>query len=174
MRLKYITIFSFLFAIPLFFSFRSNAFAVNLSACANPGDRCCTGDQGGTLCKAPLQCCTGVGSCGSIPIGSCYLSENFCDDLKSIKTAIGCIDVTNTNSLAGFILRWGIGIIGGIAFVLIIIASIMITTSTGDPKRLQSGKELLTAAIAGVLFLIFSVFILRLIGLNIFLIPIFG
>lgn len=47
----------------------------------------------------------------------------------------------------------------------------MIITSQGDPRRLQSGKELLTAAIAGLLLVIFSVLILRVIGVNILGIP---
>jgi hypothetical protein len=84
-----------------------------------------------------------------------------------IDTAIGCIPIGDTNALIGFILSWGIGIAGGIAFLLILIAGFQIMTSQGDPKRLQTGKELLTSAIAGVLLLIFSIFILRLIGFNI-------
>jgi hypothetical protein len=47
----------------------------------------------------------------------------------------------------------------------------MISTSAGDPKKLQAGKELLTAAISGLLLLIFSVFILRIIGVEILNIP---
>lgn len=86
---------------------------------------------------------------------------------KGIDTAIGCIPVENTNAFIGFILGWGIGIGGGIAFLLVIYAGFQITTSSGDPKRLQAGKELLTSALAGLLLLIFSVFILRLVGVEV-------
>lgn len=66
-----------------------------------------------------------------------------------------------------FLLRWSIGIASGVAFILIIKASFQIMTSQGDMKKIQAGKELLTSAIMGLMLIIFSVFILRLIGVNI-------
>lgn len=84
-----------------------------------------------------------------------------------IDTAIGCIPFGNTDAFIGFILRWAIGIGGGIAFLLIIYAAFMIMSSRGNPDRLKAGQELLTSAIAGLIMLIFSVFILRVIGVNI-------
>ena len=86
---------------------------------------------------------------------------------QSIDTAIGCIPVSNTTSFVTFILKWAFGIGGGIAFLLIVLASFQIMTSSGDPKKLQAGKELLTSAISGLLLLIFSVFILKVIGIDI-------
>ena len=91
-----------------------------------------------------------------------------------IDTAIGCIPVSNTNEFISFILGWAIGIGGGVAFLLILLAGFQITTSSGDPKKMQAGRELLTAAITGLLLLIFSVFILRVIGVDILGIPEFG
>ncbi len=88
-----------------------------------------------------------------------------------INTAIGCVPFTDQNALVGFILRWALGIGGGIAFLLILVAGFQIMTSRGDPKRLQGGQELMTSAIAGLLLLIFSLFILRLIGIDILNIP---
>ena len=86
---------------------------------------------------------------------------------KAINTAIGCIPIGGTNEFIEFILRWAIGIGGGIAFLLIIFAGFQIMTSAGNPERLKAGQELLTSAIAGLILLIFSVFILRIIGVNI-------
>ena len=40
-------------------------------------------------------------------------------------------------------------------------------TATGDPKRIQAGQELLTSAIGGLILLIFSVFILKFIGVDV-------
>ncbi len=91
-----------------------------------------------------------------------------------IDTAIGCIPFTNTTSLISFILRWALGIAGGIAFLLILVAGFQIMTSRGDPNRLKAGQELLTSAIAGLILLIFSVFILRVIGVDILKIQGFG
>jgi len=95
-----------------------------------------------------------------------------------INTAIGCVPLeiglfgsgdrnAGTQAFTSFVLRWATGLGGGIAFILIVYAGFMITTSAGDPKRLQAGKELLTAAISGLLMLIFAIFILRIIGVDI-------
>lgn len=92
---------------------------------------------------------------------------------NGINTAIGCIPFGDQNALIGFFLKWGIGIGGGIAFLLILAAGFQIMTSRGDPKRLQAGQELMTSAIAGLLLLIFSVVILRIIGFDIFNIRVF-
>ena len=91
-----------------------------------------------------------------------------------IDTAIGCIPVGDTNAFIGFILRWAIGIGGGIAFLLIVYSAFMIMTSQGNPERLKAGQELLTSAIAGLIMLIFSVFILKVIGVDILRLPGFG
>jgi len=50
----------------------------------------------------------------------------------------------------------------------------MILVSSGNPDKIQAGKELITAAIAGLLLIIFAVFILRLIGKDILGIPEIG
>lgn len=86
---------------------------------------------------------------------------------ESIDTAIGCIPVGNLSDFAGFFLKWGVGIGGGIAFILIIISGFMIMTASGNPERLQAGKELMTSAIMGLIMLIFSVFLLKIIGVDI-------
>ncbi len=67
----------------------------------------------------------------------------------------------------GFILRWAVGIGGGIAFLLILYGGFMIMTSSGNPERLKAGQELLTSAIGGIILLIFSVFLLKVIGIDI-------
>jgi hypothetical protein len=92
----------------------------------------------------------------------------------TIESAIGCIPVGDTTSFMGWILGWAIGVGGGIAFLLIVYASIMIMTSQGDPTRLKAGQELLTSAISGLIMLIFSVFILKFIGIDILGIGQFG
>lgn len=94
--------------------------------------------------------------------------------LDGINTAIGCIPFIDSNEFAAFILRWGIGIGGGIAFLLIVYSGFMVITSSGSPERLKAGQELLTAAITGLLLLLFSAFILEFIGINIIGIPNFG
>lgn len=97
-----------------------------------------------------------------------------CGD-KAIDTAIGCISVLDTpENFLGDILKWAVGVGGGIAFLLIVYASFMIMTSAGNPERLKAGQELLTSAISGLILLIFSVFILKFIGVDILGLDKFG
>lgn len=98
------------------------------------------------------------------------LGGGSCSD-QELDTAIGCIPINDANALMGFILGWAIGIGGGIAFLLIIVAGFQIMTSTGNPERLKGGQELMTSAIAGLIMIIFSVFILRIIGVDILKLP---
>lgn len=77
----------------------------------------------------------------------------------------------NGEAFYGFILKWAIGIAGGIAFLLIVYAGFTIMTSSGNPDRLKAGQELLTSAIEGLVLLILCVFILNLIGVKILQLP---
>lgn len=64
-----------------------------------------------------------------------------------------------------------ISISGGIALLLIIRSGYQIMTSKGDPEQLKEARERLTSAIIGLLFLIFSLVILQVIGVDILHIP---
>ena len=88
-------------------------------------------------------------------------------------TALGCIS-TKPEEFITQLLKIGVGIAGGIAFLLILFGGFQILMSAGNPERLNAGKELVTSAITGLLIIIFSLFILRLIGFTIFAIPGFG
>ena len=66
------------------------------------------------------------------------------------------------------------GLAGGIAFLLILFGGFQILTSAGNPEKLNEGRELVSSAVAGLLLIIFSVFLLRLIGYDILRIPGFG
>lgn len=92
---------------------------------------------------------------------------------SGVDTAIGCIPVitATTQPFITFMLRWAFGISGGLAFLLILYAGYQIITSAGNPKKIAAGKELLTAAIAGLLLLIFSVYVLETIGVDILRLP---
>ncbi len=85
-------------------------------------------------------------------------------------TAIGCIETTPQGFITQF-LTFAIGIAGGIAFLLILFGGFQMMTSAGNPERLTAGKELVGAAISGLLLIIFSLFLLRLIGFSILGIP---
>ena len=86
---------------------------------------------------------------------------------EEIETAIGCINVKSPEGFVSNILTLAIGIGGGLAVLLIIFGGIQILTSAGNPEKIQAGKELITSAIAGLVLIVFSVFILRIIGVEI-------
>jgi hypothetical protein len=88
-------------------------------------------------------------------------------------TAFGCIHATPQLFITE-ILRVGIDVAGGIALLLILVGGFQVLTSAGNPEHLNAGKELITSAIAGLLIIVFSLFILQLIGFKIFAIPGFG
>lgn len=88
-------------------------------------------------------------------------------------TAIGCI-TTDPNSLLEKFLGLATGVSGGIAFLLILFGGLQIMTSAGNPEQLSAGRELVSSAITGLLLILFSVFILQFIGVNIIGIPGFG
>ena len=83
------------------------------------------------------------------------------------RTALGNIP-TDITGFAGRVLEIAIGLAGGIALILLVFGSIRVLTSSGDQQRLSAGRDTIIAAIAGLLFLIFSVLILKAIGLAIF------
>lgn len=87
-----------------------------------------------------------------------------------LKTALGCIP-TSPGNLIAWLLKLGVGFAGGIAFLLMIWGAFLFITSQGNPEQLQHAKEILVSAIAGLFFIIFAIFILRLIGVDILKIP---
>lgn len=86
---------------------------------------------------------------------------------QEVDTAIGCINTGSGTDFAEEVIRLGLGLGGGVAFLLMVMAGYMIMTSGGDPKKLAAGKELLTAAIAGLVLIVFGVYLLRVIGVEI-------
>jgi hypothetical protein len=85
-------------------------------------------------------------------------------------TAIGCIGLTYETFISS-LLSISLGLAGGIAFLCIIFSAIMFQTSSGNPERIKKARMYLTNCIVGLLLIIFSVFILKLIGFTILRIP---
>ena len=97
-----------------------------------------------------------------------------CNGGEGIDTALGCIPIGDTNQFLSWFLGWAIGVGGGIAFLLILVAGFQIMTASGTPDRLQAGRELLTSAISGLILLILSIFVLRIIGVDLLGLDKFG
>lgn len=97
-------------------------------------------------------------------------SSAYCPDGKSINTAIGCIPTT-TQGFVGAILTIAISLGGGIALLLILYGTFVVTTSAGIPDKLTEGQETISAAVQGLVFIIMSIVLLNLIGIKILQIP---
>lgn len=94
-----------------------------------------------------------------------------CSDGKSVNTAIGCINVNDAGGLLKGFMGLFLGVAGGVAFLIIVLGGMKVTMSGGNPKVVSEGQELITSAVVGLLMVIFSVFLLRLIGFDIMGIP---
>lgn len=88
-------------------------------------------------------------------------------------TAIGCVP-TQPVGLVKALLTLSLAVGGSVAFLIIIMGVFQILTSAGNPDQLKNGSQILTNAIIGILFLIFSILILQIIGFGILNIPGFG
>lgn len=123
---------------------------------------------GGNLCNpGTLPFTVGKG----LPTPALVSGENPCQDFDGdgdieCRTALGDIRAT-IGGLTRRVLRIGTGLAGGIALIFMVIGSVRVLTSSGDQQKLNAGREMIVAALAGLLFIIFSVLILKFIGVEI-------
>lgn len=144
--------------------------------------------DGTSVCVAsPTVCCVDIQNCPAgvetlVTTKLCQFTgdQQECLDCvgssptgENMWTAIGCIPVS-PQGLISSLLTFAIGIGGGIAFLMIVYGGFVMMTSSGNPERLTTGKEIITSAVAGLLLIIFSVVILKIIGVDILKIPGFG
>lgn len=117
----------------------------------------------------------GFSLCNQIPDSEPDLFERCrkCFAAGGVWTAVGCIP-SDPESIIHTIIRIGLMLGGGIVLVMILVGAFMLSVSKGDPKKTQEAKELITSAIVGLLFIIFSVTILQFIGVSVIRIPGFG
>jgi hypothetical protein len=99
---------------------------------------------------------------------------NFC--LNCVKSGgyysgLGCVPINLANFISNYLLGRMIGLAGLLSLLCIIYSVFMMQTSQGSNEKLKKAQELLTSCILGLIFIIFSVFILKLIGVNILKIP---
>jgi hypothetical protein len=86
-------------------------------------------------------------------------------------TVLGDIPIGNPSDTVGWLTGYVISISGGIAFLLMLFGSLQVLISSGNEDNVKSGHEWITSAIAGLIFVIFSLFLLKLIGVQILGIP---
>lgn len=88
-------------------------------------------------------------------------------------SAIGCID-TSFEGIVAQVFTLGIGAAGMVALGCIIYSAFIMQTSMGNPEQLQKAQENITSCITGLILIILSIFILRILGVDILRIPGFG
>lgn len=87
-----------------------------------------------------------------------------------INTGLGCIPY-ETRGFTAALLGFLASISGAIALVIMLIATIQIMTGGDNAEQVKKGKELFTGAITGLLFIIFSVTLLRIVAGDIIKLP---
>lgn len=128
-----------------------------------------TSDDTTTLVPVPYDLCGQIsGEDIRTSCLTCYHDED------GIWTAVGCIPKTDTTGIVKTVVRTGLGLAGGVALIMILVAAFMFSTSQGEPKRTSEAREILSSAIIGLVFIIFSVTILQFIGYSVFKLPGFG
>lgn len=95
--------------------------------------------------------------------------------LGCIKTDLGSFQQEGAAVSVIQALLWVIfSVVGGIAFLSLIYGAFVITTSQNNPEKLNYGKRIVYGAIIGVIFSLFSVFIVNLLASRVLKIPGFG
>ncbi len=126
--------------------------------------------QGAAGVKSDVKGCVKPGEPGYDPESadacSSAAGKACTDGVEGIDTAIGCIPTDPVKFVQGFI-RLAIGIGGGVALLLMILGAFEMITSAGNPDRLKEGQGRFTNAIIGLLFIIFSVLLMKIIGVDI-------
>jgi hypothetical protein len=95
------------------------------------------------------------------------------EDGTAIWTAVGCIPTTS-QGIVSSVLRIGLAMSGGVALLMLLGAGFMLSTSQGQPEQANKAREMVTSAIVGLLFIIFSVTLLEFIGVSVLRLPGFG
>jgi len=95
-----------------------------------------------------------------------------CFSEGGVWSALGCVYINNMKTfIEKNVFGFGLGLGGIAALFCIIYSAFMIQTSQGNTDRVKKAQQLLTSCITGLILIIFSVFILRIIGVNILGIP---
>lgn len=102
---------------------------------------------------------------------SCLVADTTKNEVPGVWTAIGCVRSDPTSFIRDVVFRLGIGLAGTLALLCIMYGAFSMQISQGNPEKLKKAQELITSCIMGLILIIFSVFILRFIGLDILGLP---
>ncbi len=138
--------------------------SLTCKTCGIIGNKCCIPGPPDKYCREGAECNLSTNICEEIvlePDESLHCQNN------EINTAIGCISISDIDEFISQILIWSLGIAGGIFLILTIYSGLLIMTSQGDPRKYKLGNEILLSAVSGLIMLVFSIFLLRFLGVDI-------
>jgi hypothetical protein len=128
----------------------------------------------GKYCCAGTSCQNTYGEHGATNDWNCFpipkAAATFNCSGTSCDTAVGPIPI-NAGGFVQKLFAIVLSISGGIAVLLIILSGYKLMVSQGNPEKLQGAREQFTAAIVGLLFIILSLVILQIIGVDILKLP---
>ncbi|QQS39085.1 hypothetical protein IPM62_00490 [Candidatus Woesebacteria bacterium] len=131
------------------------------------------------------ECCIIYPACSNYSI-SLWRPKLFCNEdgdptsssaTGLLYTAVGCIPMINdadtffSTQFSVFWLRIGLSMAGGLALLIIAVSGILIKISVGNPQKIKYAQELMLGAIAALILVIFSAYLLRVVGISILGIP---
>jgi len=94
-----------------------------------------------------------------------------CVNKAGVWTALGCLSTDWSDLINNYVFKIGIGLAGVTSFLFFLYGCFLILTSSGNPEQLTQAKEIIMSALSGLILIIFSVFLLRIIGVNILGLP---
>lgn len=120
----------------------------------------------------PTKCCASDTQNPVAPPPPCNLDKPIDKggNCISVTTGFGDINI-EIGSFVQSLFTILLSISGGIAILILIYNGYVIMTSQGEAEKLKGAREAITAAIIGLVFMIFSVAILKIIGVDILRIP---
>lgn len=137
-----------------------------------PGTTACPAGSVNSPSSTPTTAATLTGGGGTgtpVPPAATATPTPKCTT-EEIQTAIGCVP-TKPAEFIQAVSRLLTGMGGGIALLMMIAGASRMITSAGNPDAVKAGSEQFTSAIIGLLFIIFAVLLLKVIGVDILNIP---
>jgi ribosomal protein S14 len=90
-----------------------------------------------------------------------------CGSDNGYYSAIGCVRFSLTDFITRWVFGFGVSLAGLFALGCIIVAALRIQLSQGQSETVQQSREMMTSCILGLLLIIFSVFLLNVVGITI-------
>lgn len=113
--------------------------------------------------------------CDQLPTENDYRGKCWvCQHEGGIWSAIGCLPTDFSALVNKYVFTTGVGLAGGIAFIYFLYGAFLIMTSSGNAEKMEEAKQIITSSLAGLILIIFSVFLLQVIGVQVLKLPGFG